>query len=242
VVLEQVRKHSLKCRYKFCQNTSRTPLSSSNRTHRKGYLVLGFLQARDSCSIHFSKCSVCRREDSECIVDTVRRESGHEIRCCQEFNEGTELRCGAGCYRHNGAQGRRRQQNCVHDVHNTVLSLLQVWPSALLLVDCIDACQIGTLLTIKSAAVTVAVPAPPTFETWGAVFLTESFEFGERVSTDVAAVGSSEAVVRPERTWYFKICVPMPRQYKYQRTPPRAVIIIINKNLIIILTKQQLTS
>ena len=108
-------------------------------------------------------------------------------------------------------------------MHNTVLSLLQVRPSAMLLVDCMDACKIGTLLTIKSAAVTVAVPvvpvaacvrAPSTFETWGAIFFTESLEFGERVSTDVAVEGRSEEVVRPERTWYFKICDRVSRQYQ----------------------------
>ena len=92
-----------------------------------------------------------------------------------------------------------------------------MWPSAELWVDCIcdDVCRIGALLTIKSAAVTVAVPAPSTFETWGAVVLTESLEFVERVSTDVAVVGRSEEVVRPETTWYFKICVRVPRQYHF---------------------------
>ena len=69
------------------------------------------------------------------------------------------------------------------------------------------------------------------------MFLTESLEFGERVSTDVAVVGSSEAVVRPERTWYFKICVPVPRQYLFY---PYISISITNR--IIIVSKQQRSS
>ena len=130
-------------------------------------------------------------------------------------------------------------------MHDTVLSLLQVRPSAMLLVDCMDACKIGTLLTIKSAAVTVAVPvvpvaacvrAPSTFETWGAFFFTESLEFGERVSMVVEVAGRSEEVVRPDRTWYFKICFRCRVSINFTSC---AVIII---NYIIINSKKQLTS
>ena len=69
------------------------------------------------------------------------------------------------------------------------------------------------------------------------MFWTESLEFDERVATDVALVGRSEAVVEPERTWYFKICFRCRVSINFTSC---AVIIIIN--YIIINSKKQLTS